>query len=230
MSEIKTSAEATNYNYGEVITPFQQTGQRFDFPIGAWREKAAFWRMGTFGALVLCCLVLLLFILQISQPQNSIIAVQITPSGFVKTASLLTNEYTIPEPVSAEFIQNYISHFFSKAGLEAIRDQDENFILSFSSEAVRKAYLDLLEQNLTAGVESPLTVTEVNWVGPNTYEAKWTQGLKDAATGKMVEYEKYSGQFVVSFQTPNDPNLISQNPLGFYIEQASWQKEAAEAK
>ncbi len=225
MSEIKTSAEATNYNYGEITTPYQQMGQRFDHPIGAWREKAALWRVGTLISLVLSSLILILFVLQIYQPQHSILAVQITPNGFVRTASLLTDEYTIPEKISQKFIQTYITHFFSAEGLEKLRQEDKNFILSFSADAVKKNYLDLLENQLTAGVESPLTVSDVNLVAPNTYQATWSRGLKDAVTGKVVEYEKYSGTFVVRFEAPDDPSLISQNPLGFYVEKATWEKE-----
>ncbi len=227
MAEIKASSEAVNYNYGEIITPYQLPGQRFDFPIGLLREKALMWRMGTFISMGLSGALILLLIFQIYQPLHSITAVQMTPKGFVRSVSTLTEEYTIPKGVSEQFIKNYIAAFFSKAGLKELTEKDRSFIEDFSSSAVQKNYLSLLDQINHNNLAEPVEISEVNLVGPNVYQAKWSQEIKDASTGEVVERENYAGQFIVTFVTPEDKALIMQNPLGFHVKDLTWQKLAS---
>ena len=227
MSEIKVTAEAVNYNYGEVITPYQLAGQCFDQPIGAWRAKAAVWRVATLISLFASGILLALFILQVYQPQHSIVTVQISPKGFVRSAAVLTDEYTIPSEISGQFIKNYVAAFFSEQGLENLQQKNKDFVYSFSSESVSKDYLKLLNNKIYQGVSEPLKVTEINWVSSDTYQAKWSRAIKDASTGEVIEYENYLGQFIVRFVTPDQESLILQNPLGFYVEQASWIKASS---
>jgi len=224
MAEIKASAEALNYNYGEIITPYQLPGQRFDSPIGAFREKALMWRLGTFISMGLSGALILLLILQIYQPLHSVIAVQMTPKGFVRSAAPLTNEYTLPSNVSEQFIKNYIGAFFSKEGLESLIQKDKNFIQAFSSKEVTQSYLNLLEQINHEDLAQPIEISEVNLIGPNTYQAHWSQELKDASTGEVVERSNYSGKFIVDFITPETQELILQNPLGFYVKDLNFEK------
>jgi len=224
MAEIKASAEAVNYNYGEITTPYQLPGQRFDAPIGSLRENALMWRMGTFISMGLSAVLILLLIFQIYQPLHSIMAVQITPKGFVRSVAPLTEEYTIPKGVSEQFIKNYIGAFFSKAGLANLIQKDQNFVQSFSSSAVRKDYLNLLNQINHNNLAQPVEISEVNLVGPNTYQAHWSQEIKDASTGEVLEHENYAGQFIVSFETPQDQELILQNPFGFHVDNLIWKK------
>ncbi len=224
MAEIKANAEALNYNYGEILTPFQTSGQNFDLPIGSFREKAAMWRVGAFISMGVSGILILLLILQIYQPLHSIMAVQITPKGFVRSVLPLTNEYTLPANVSEQFIKNYIGAFFSKAGLEQLIQKDKAFIQAFSSKSVTKSYLNLLGQINHENLAQPVTVSEINLVDPNIYEATWSQEIKNASTGEVVEWASYSGKFIVDFVTPEDPALILQNPLGFHVKDLSFQK------
>lgn len=224
MAEIKASAEAINYNYGEIITPYQLAGQNFDTPIGSFREKARMWRVGTFVSMGLSGILILLLIFQIYQPLHSIMAVQITPKGFVRSISPLTEEYTVPKGVSEQFIKNYIGAFFSKQGLHSLIQKDQEFIQDFSSHTVQKDYLNLLSQLNHNNLSQLIKISEVNLISPNTYQARWSQEITDAMTGEVLEHENYAGQFIVSFKTPQDPVLILQNPFGFHVDDIIWKK------
>jgi len=260
MSEIGVSLEAINYNYGPVLTPYQSLENNFDRPIGLLREKATFWRLGTFISLLASGAVMIGLIFILNTPQNTVSAVEFSGGGFVRSVANLTDEYDIPLNVSAEFIKTYISAFFSPNGIENLEAKNTAFIKNFSSASVTENYLNLLEQKEDNGISTPIEVTEVRWVGPNTYEAKWRRVLQKIGLEKntasedgssissafrkdpvlaenikkatedqnLVEYETYTGRFVVRFVTPGDEEWVLANPLGFYIDQMVWKKESKE--
>lgn len=224
MTELKSNAEAPNYNYGEIITPFQKSGQEWDQPIGYWRKKARMWRVMTITFLLVSGFLLLMFILELLAPQHKIYAVSVTKNGFVKGVGVLNNTYVIPEAITKKFVNKYISAMFLQGGTEDLLQKNRQFVLDFSSGAVGQKFKNFIAKETADKMSYPVTIKKVELISPNTFRAQWSQNKVDQTTGKIIGYSNYEGKFVVDFVTPDQAGLIKVNPLGFSVSQATWNK------
>lgn len=223
MSELKANVEATNYNFGEIITPFQSSGQEWDQKIGTWRNKARIWRMSALTLLCVNFFLILIFILEMLVPQHTIYAASITDKGYVKHVGILTDDYVIPAKLTEKFINQYLQSMFFKGGVAKLMSQNEQFVLDFSSDSVDEKFKNMLAKEALGDLSYPITIEKVELVSGNTFNASWRQNEVNQSTGKVVGYTTYSGQFQVNFVEPNSPEQVQQNPLGFFVEQAKWQ-------
>lgn len=89
MTDIKTNRELSNYNYGETVTPFAQSGQEFDMPIGNYRARARFWRIVTLWFCFASVLFLAILIMEARTPMRHVVVVQFNAKGDLLSTGLL---------------------------------------------------------------------------------------------------------------------------------------------
>jgi type IV secretion system protein TrbF len=74
-------------------------------------------------------------------------------------------------------------------------------------------------QTETVSVE----VSTVLAASDRSYEAEWTETTRDRS-GTVVDTQNWKGVFTIAVNPPTDEKLAHLNPLGIYVEDASWSK------
>lgn len=61
----------------------------------------------------------------------------------------------------------------------------------------------------------------------HTFDLRWQEEVRDVRTGIVMESEPYSAEVTFAFAEPSKNEVIASiNPMGFYIEQVIWSKDA----
>lgn len=102
-----------NYNFGEIITPFNNKGQQWDHPIGAKRENAKFWRTGFFCLTSLCVIFSVLFITMLHTKTHTIFVAQLTNKGLVRNVAPL-NSKLVPQQKLNKYLKIKIGQQWTK--------------------------------------------------------------------------------------------------------------------
>lgn len=204
MTKFPFGQEIKSFNSGEVITPYHRPGQILDRPIGQILHRAYLWRIGTVVASCLSLFLLLIFILLLNSSPFTMFVLGLTDDGFVKQVSVLQNRYKIPPKSYENFLSTTLTGPLTGAKKEA-ETWYENFVSKEAKENIKRNFI---LHTITPGT---LKITNFTISNEDKFKAILTYTNKKS----FLRSFHISG-YIIHF-TPQKPNLIMENPLGFYL-------------
>lgn len=217
MSDIHQKIDATSYNYGPIETPFIQKTQIYDAPIGQYRLIAYRYRVATFILLAFAFLLGLLMISLIEMPRSTVFAAQVIQTGYVKSVGVLDQNYVVPEGAIKNFVEQYLTSWFLKHGNVEAHTQSADFIRGFSSKPVIQNHQKFLKENGSLSDSARMQLTNLQVTEGGRVIATFEVPKLDEQ-GKPIGSEEYTGEFGLSFKTPQNPTDVYVNPLGLFVE------------
>ena len=149
MSDMQRAKDSASYNYGDVITPFAEKGQRFDFVLGDKVDKARFWRACTLMLALVALLLTFWLLMMLLLPRHSLLTTQVNNNGFARSVGVLDQGFMLPNHPSKTHIQHFVRQVFNMDssgtdksgmpdffGVREIGQQNRNNPLGFSLKNV----------------------------------------------------------------------------------------------
>mgnify|MGYP001053684869 CR=1 FL=1 len=221
MANLQSNKDIKQYNYGEVITPYQLKTQQWDFPLGRYQAAAAKWRYGAFISLSVSVLFALLFILLLSLPKQQVFAVQTTKNGFVSEVYRLDRHYQIPVSLYEQFIGHYVKSVLSVTLSSERNRRNQLFAEWFSHRKV----INALRQGihiLPSGQRELVMINRIESLPSSKkgvrYRVIWQQGRLMPGQGEPKQLRRRQAIFTIGNRMPVHQRQILINPFGFYVE------------
>ena len=71
-----------------------------------------------------------------------------------------------------------------------------------------------------------IVITSVLQKSNNTIDVRWQEEWYNSTQGEHLKTINYLAELTFDFSTPsNDPIVLQNNPLGFYVKQLVWDEE-----
>lgn len=109
MADITRTPVQINYNYGSVWTPYQRTGQRWDRPIGIWRERTSKLRTACLLLLGVNLILGILFVMLLAEPKQQVFVAQVQSDGYIEKVGYLAQPPKVLQTVTALFLTQYVN-------------------------------------------------------------------------------------------------------------------------
>ena len=222
MSEVK-QGDLKNYNTGDILTPFQKVGQQWDKPMGQWIAKAAAWRQGFFISVLISIGLLVIFLLLLFGPQQSVFVVSTTKNGFVKQVAVLKRHYYVTQQQYQEFLSSYLKLAIGVALNHETNKQSEQFVRWFSAPEVVKHLQTIAPQKTAQGSQRLVKLSAVTPLGHAQYRVVWQQAMLAPGQGKPKHWQHQQAVLTVVRGVPQTEAQVRANPLGFYV--TAWHNE-----
>lgn len=216
MSEVK-QGELKNYNTGDILTPFQKVGQQWDKPIGQWIAKAAAWRQGFFVSAVASIVLLIIFLLMLFGPQQSVFVVSTTKNGFVKQVAVLKRNYYVTQQQYQDFLSSYLKLSIGVTLNHEANQRSEQFVRWFSAPQIVKQLAAHQQKKVAEGSQRLVKVITVQSLGHAQYRVVWQQAVLAPGQGKPKQWQQHQAVLTVVRGVPQTEAQVRANPLGFYV-------------
>lgn len=102
--------EVKSYRQLATVTPYQDSKDNFDRPLGCYVHKAQIWRFAFFMTNIVIALMVVVFIMMLLRNPYSIVTLQVTEDGFLKAQpQLLTDRHEVGTNNIAEILRETLS-------------------------------------------------------------------------------------------------------------------------
>lgn len=223
-----------NYKSSEAIeSPYFRARQEWDNRLGSEVVRGKNWRVAFFLA---CALSLVLAGTNVYQVLSiKVHPVVITVSSETGQPNVLGKIQDVKYIPKEQEIKFFIGQFIQN--IRAVPSDPvvikKNWFNAYSFLKTKASnYLNQLTQKEAdgplskIGIETvtikPISVLRVN--GSNSYQARWREFRFDQG-GTLKEEYNMTGVFTIKFETPENMEILSMNPLGIFIEDFQWNKE-----
>lgn len=216
-----------------VESPFYRAKQEWDNRLGSEVVRGKNWRI---AFLFTCILSLILAATNVYQVLSiKIHPVVITVNSETGQPKVLGKLETLTYEPKEQEIKYFIGQFIQN--IRAVPADPvvikKNWFTAYSYLKPKASnYLNQLTQKDSDGALSkigketvtikPISVLRVN--GSNSFQARWKE-LRFDVGGSLKEEYVMSGVFTIVFDTPENMDVLSTNPLGLFIEDFQWNKE-----
>ncbi len=218
MSDLHRERDPANYHYGVAVTPFSPARQQWDAPLGVWCERAHQWRMSCIITLMSSALILLLTVWLLTQPQTSVVALQMTKKGFVSNLGMLDVSYNIPLELKERFLQRYITALVSYTANVQKNKANDHYVNAFTSPEIAKALEkrhDLLSQT---GALYQVKIGQISQISKDVFVVNWQRLVINPSSQSVMATLSYQGTFYLTRVIPQSEASLQENPLGFYVQ------------
>ena len=108
MARLDKRKEPVNFNVGEIISPFQLKGQRWDQPLGQWRQKAALWRKVFWLQAITIALLTLWALTLLAGPRHQVLMAEISSQGFLIQPGYLGRSANVMNVMLRDYIKRFM--------------------------------------------------------------------------------------------------------------------------
>ena len=216
MSEVK-QGDLKNYNTGDILTPFQKVGQQWDKSMGQWIAKVAAWRQGFFVSALIGIGLLVIFLLLLFGPQQSVFVVSTTKNGFLKQVAVLKRNYYVTQQQYQDFLSSYLKLSIGVTLNHEANQRSEQFVRWFSAPDVVKHLQAIAPQNTAQGAQRLVKLSSVTPLGHGQYRVVWQQAMLAPGQGKPKQWQQHQAVLTVVRGVPQTEAQVRANPLGFYV-------------
>lgn len=111
-----------------------------------------------------------------------------------------------------------------------INTQNQISVYSMSQQQALQAakkYFKTYDPNTIAMKKiNQIVITSVLRKSNNTIDVRWQEEWYNSTQGEYLQTTNYLAELTFDFSTPsNDPIVLQNNPLGFYVKQLVWDEE-----
>ena len=159
-----------------------------------------------------------------------------TQTGIVRNAGYLQEQTYNPQEVAIKY---FITDFVKKTREipldPVLYKRNVNSAYAFlSRDAMSKLNNYLQSEDVAKMLGSETTQVQISVVLPlsgstNSYQVRWVETIYGFDSGTKTVNEM-SGIFTVAIKPPENEEMALKNPLGIYITDFSWDKEAVKEK
>ncbi len=215
---------------GFPVVSYDKAKHEWDDRIGNSRAQAKNWRLCALGLVVLC-LFLAYIINNISNKSRiTPYVVKLGPDGSaLAVGPAVEMNYKPQEQEVKYFLSQFVQKTRSLSLDPVVAKQNWLTVYKYLSQSGTFKMNQLVQDNDPFADLGALTKqVEVNVIVPlskNTYQVRWREDIY-TINGSLKERYQMTGIFTVSFAEPKTETEILNNPLGLYISDFSWGKEA----
>lgn len=203
-----------------IATPYQKAKQEWDDRIGSSEVKAKNWMVSAILSLIVSCLVLLCFLINLFIHQDKIFVAEFSKEGRVINVLNLNKTYHPTIAQEEYFIGNFIKLIGNLSFDPVVTKRDWLTAYKFlTSSGAKKLSSYFKASNVVSCLGKKTRVVEILNIrkpGSNTFDASWTEESFDL-NGQNIEKKNRHGTFTIVIKQPNRQDAILVNPLGIYI-------------
>ncbi len=215
---------------GYPVVSYEKAQKEWDDRIGNSRVQAKNWRLCALGLLAFC--LFLAYIINSISGKSRIIpyVVKLGQDGAAIAVGPATEMNYTPEEKEIKY---FLSQFVQKTrslSLDPVVAK-QNWLTAYkylNQSGTFKMNQLVKDNNPFADLGSLTKQVEINVIVPlskNSYQVRWREDICTVG-GSLKERYQMTGIFTVDFSVPKTEKEILDNPLGLYIKDFSWGKEA----
>jgi type IV secretory pathway TrbF-like protein len=211
-------------------TPYQRAAQVWDERIGSARVQARNWRLMAFGSLVLTAGFAAALVWQSARGTIVPWVVEVDKLGQAQTIAPATADYRPSDPQVAWYLARFIEDVRSISADPVVVRQNWLSAYAFTSNQGASALNDYARANdpftKVGKQQVAVDVSSVIRASPESFRVAWTE--RRYQDGALADTSRWTAILTVVLQPPSDPEQLTKNPLGIYVDAINWSKELAQ--
>ena len=218
-------------NDEKATTPYEDAENAWDNRDGHVRLQNFNLRRMNYGLIIICIILAGGIIFQSTKSSVAPYIIEVdSTTGMAKNVGMVESQKYSPKEAEikyflSDFLKNIRSIPLDPIVFSSNWDKAYAYMTRNATSKINALMAEEEPTKLIGRKTVQIKIVVMVPVSENSYQVRWTEESVDIVGGAKT-ITPMSGIFTIHLETPKDKNIIDVNPLGIYISDFNWAKEA----